>query len=335
MFRLHSSLGRAFPVLVLCAIVLPNTATALDDSERNSFEYRDLHSRLMATRSDNSIAIHMLANRLRSGDPSDQSISNILIDHKNRVSSATHFQGGRSKLTIGGGLRGGLSTNPLVEKVLGTGMGLQAGFDLEFMRLSGQLLAVSGRVQRQTGHSYVLGDGQIVPKGCGVLGGEVSKKAPGFASGNFGLDAKLCYEYTPSNFTPLAAYELKHQSELSHIEKYGGRDVAVVADAIYEMTKSLCGNLVVTNPQQCGPVASYLKDLRDSGFAADIPTDLRNRAEVEAEAANDPATAVVIKRLDANGQRIAALEQRFGRELSKLEASILLQLTDRSGGAKS
>lgn len=315
-------LAAAFGTLAASVPVSAQTAP-----DRSSFAYQDLRARLMQTRSKNSIAIHMMAENLRSGGVTGANFVDILKDHKAGLSAAQSFKQGRAQISYKGSLRGGIRTNPLVERFGRLGGGVQGGFDLETIKMDGALLPLSGRVQRQTGQSFVLGDEKEVIKGCGVLGAEGSK---GFAvvSGSINLGVQACYQYDPGSFTPLAAYELKHDAALAKIEMRGGEDVALVADVLYQIADSLCGNLVARNPTECGPAADMLAALQDAGFATDLPTTLRTRAEVEADAAADPATSVVLKRIDENGAKVTELERRIGRKLTKMEAEILATLAD-------
>jgi hypothetical protein len=315
-------------LLSTASIASPQGIAINREPDRDSPEYVDLRNRIMAAdvRVNNSLAIHMLARSFRGGD-NGAAISAVLSDHRAGVSAAAHFPAGRSSWTYGGGIDGSLGASPLAETIAGIGGEVGIGFDVEFISRSGTLIPVSGRIERQTGISYFLGDDTLTTRACGSLRGE-GNIAPGrLAKAGLGLSGQTCYEYEPSNFTPLGAYEARFQTELAYIEKVGGEDVDLVVDQIYLLATSECG-FTTPNPQDCGHFAANLAAVRSTSLAIDLPTSLRSEDEIRAAPIDEPTANLVINALDANGERVGNLERQIGRSLDQFERLTLLLSTE-------
>ena len=302
--------------------------------DRTSPSYRDYAIRLRRSVADNSIALLMIADSLRTGKADAQNIVAILHDHRDRVTALESFRAGRHSVTLRGTTGAQLSASGLVQRFTGANASLRGAFDFDIVRHSQSLLPTSGRVAAQTGFDYVVGDAQLIPKACGTLTGGVKVRGTRIADAELDASTTFCYQYRPSSMTALGGYVARNQSRLARLEKLGGEDLAYLTDHLFAHFSSGCDVYGIANPIGCAAIEQHLSDLTDAGLAIDIPTDIRTEAEVRAALLKDPKIAALLEDNDETRDRIDALTDLIGRNLTTVEISFL-DLISRFEGIES
>ncbi|GHA18895.1 hypothetical protein GCM10008090_30680 [Arenicella chitinivorans] len=300
-----------------------------EEINRYSPSYRDYERRLSSKidRSQNSIALLMLADTLRGSDRHGGNMIAILNDHKNRVSGAVSFKGGRHDFSIGGNLAGRVGSSELVQKVTGVGAEVRAKLDLNLIKRGRELIPTSGRIKEQTGMDYVLGGGGIATRECGSISGEVTAPlAQGLAKGSLGAGGQLCHAYEPSKMTYLGKWVAENQTRLRAIEDGRGDDFQFITEALFRHHVSTCGNLVLAEPQSCGEIETHLNALREGGFLGALPTDIRTEDQIREAFKNEPGNKLLNEFSVEFKREIEELENLIGRELGDMEQQMLALL---------
>ena len=296
--------------------------------DRKSPSYRDYDTRFRKSAKDDSIAILLMHDLLRSRNSDPDQILGLLDDHRERVTGIDTFRKGRHSVTFQPEFQGELGTSKFFDTFFKLNTSAGASLDIEVIRNGRQPIALSGRLARQTGHDYVIGDPQVIPKACAGIRGGIA--IPGGAVGKVNADtgAKVCYQYDPSTMTALGAYVANNQDRLARLETFGGPELDRMIDRFYAEFAIDCDPSHPTVNTQCGKLTRYLNRFHDAGLGRSLPTRVRSVKEVRAAILEDPSVAVLIEEHIKDREHVNGVEKRLGRRLTTLE-TLVVQLDAR------